>query len=262
MRDVTLEFPAGTVTAIVGDNGAGKSTLIKMLCGAAPPDRGHLELRGEPVRFATPAAAQRAGHRDRLPGPRARRPPQRRPEPVPRPRAAAPLGTGAAGSTWREMRREAESSLRRPEDPHPRRSAARCASSRAGSARASPSPGPCTRARGPADGRADGRPRAPGAGPGQRPDRATSPNAGSRMLIVSHNLDHVFRSRHPIAVMRLGRLVGVRDTSAATPAARSSTSSAASRRPGERGTRARRRRRSPGRRGPGRSPQRGTRRTW
>ncbi|MET0851388.1 MAG: ATP-binding cassette domain-containing protein, partial [Candidatus Rokuibacteriota bacterium] len=33
VRDVTLEFPAGSVTAIVGDNGAGKSTFMKMLCG-------------------------------------------------------------------------------------------------------------------------------------------------------------------------------------------------------------------------------------
>jgi simple sugar transport system ATP-binding protein len=61
VRDLSLEFPAGTVTAIVGDNGAGKSTLIKMLCGALHPDRGHLTLRGETVRFATPAAAQAAG---------------------------------------------------------------------------------------------------------------------------------------------------------------------------------------------------------
>jgi simple sugar transport system ATP-binding protein len=61
VRDVSLEFPAGTITAIVGDNGAGKSTLVKMLCGALHPDRGHLSLRGEEVRFATPAAAQAAG---------------------------------------------------------------------------------------------------------------------------------------------------------------------------------------------------------
>ena len=61
VRDVSIAFPAGTVTAIVGDNGAGKSTLVKMLCGALHPDRGHLTLRGEPVRFATPAAAQAAG---------------------------------------------------------------------------------------------------------------------------------------------------------------------------------------------------------
>ncbi len=58
---VTLEFPAGTVTAIVGDNGAGKSTLIKILAGALQPDEGHLEIDGNPVRFTTPAQARAAG---------------------------------------------------------------------------------------------------------------------------------------------------------------------------------------------------------
>ena len=61
VSDVTIEFPAGSVTAIVGDNGAGKSTLIKMLSGAVRPDSGHLEIGGEEVRFATPAAARDAG---------------------------------------------------------------------------------------------------------------------------------------------------------------------------------------------------------
>jgi ABC-type sugar transport system ATPase subunit len=58
---VTLEFPAGTVTAIVGDNGAGKSTLIKILAGALQPDHGQLEIDGHPVRFTTPAQARAAG---------------------------------------------------------------------------------------------------------------------------------------------------------------------------------------------------------
>ena len=61
VSDVSIAFPAGTITAIVGDNGAGKSTLVKMLCGALHPDRGHLELDGAEVRFSTPAAAQAAG---------------------------------------------------------------------------------------------------------------------------------------------------------------------------------------------------------
>ena len=61
MRDVTLEFPAGSVTAIVGDNGAGKSTFMKMLCGVHAPDHGTLEVRGEPVRLANPAAAHELG---------------------------------------------------------------------------------------------------------------------------------------------------------------------------------------------------------
>ena len=61
VSDVSIEFPAGSVTAIVGDNGAGKSTLVKMLSGAIRPDAGHLEIGGEEVRFTTPAAARDAG---------------------------------------------------------------------------------------------------------------------------------------------------------------------------------------------------------
>jgi ABC-type sugar transport system ATPase subunit len=61
VSDVTIEFPAGSITAIVGDNGAGKSTLIKMLSGAIRPDSGQLEINGREVRFTTPASAREAG---------------------------------------------------------------------------------------------------------------------------------------------------------------------------------------------------------
>jgi simple sugar transport system ATP-binding protein len=61
VSDVTIEFPSGTVTAIVGDNGAGKSTLVKMLSGAIRPDAGRLEIDGEEVRIARPAAARELG---------------------------------------------------------------------------------------------------------------------------------------------------------------------------------------------------------
>ena len=61
VQDVTLEFPAGSVTAIVGDNGAGKSTLIKILSGVLQPDSGHLEMGGKPVRFSSPATARALG---------------------------------------------------------------------------------------------------------------------------------------------------------------------------------------------------------
>jgi ABC-type sugar transport system ATPase subunit len=61
VEDVTIEFPYGSVTAIVGDNGAGKTTLIKILSGVIQPDAGTLEVDGVGTRFANPAAAREAG---------------------------------------------------------------------------------------------------------------------------------------------------------------------------------------------------------
>ncbi|MFF4233535.1 sugar ABC transporter ATP-binding protein [Streptomyces sp. NPDC001820] len=52
---------AGEVHALIGENGAGKSTLIKVLTGVYQPDEGEIVFGGEPVRFATPLAAQHAG---------------------------------------------------------------------------------------------------------------------------------------------------------------------------------------------------------
>ncbi len=51
----------GEILAIIGDNGAGKSTLIKALTGAVQPDAGELLLEGRPVRFASPIDARQAG---------------------------------------------------------------------------------------------------------------------------------------------------------------------------------------------------------
>lgn len=51
----------GEVLAVIGDNGAGKSTLIKTLAGAVQPDSGDIFLDGEKVNFSTPLTAQAAG---------------------------------------------------------------------------------------------------------------------------------------------------------------------------------------------------------
>ncbi len=51
----------GEVLAVIGDNGAGKSTLIKAISGAVVPDSGEVRLNGRPIRFASPLDARAAG---------------------------------------------------------------------------------------------------------------------------------------------------------------------------------------------------------
>ena len=51
----------GEILAVIGDNGAGKSSLIKALCGAVIPDAGEIRLGGEIVRFTSPIEAREAG---------------------------------------------------------------------------------------------------------------------------------------------------------------------------------------------------------
>ena len=51
----------GEILAVIGDNGAGKSTLIKAVCGAVVPDEGEIRLDGKPVHFAGPMQARDAG---------------------------------------------------------------------------------------------------------------------------------------------------------------------------------------------------------
>ena len=46
---VDLTVRRGEVVALVGDNGAGKSTLAKVLCGVLSPDGGEVRVDGEPV---------------------------------------------------------------------------------------------------------------------------------------------------------------------------------------------------------------------
>jgi len=56
-----FELLSGEILAVIGDNGAGKSTLIKALSGALIPDEGEMLLDGKPVRFHSPIDARRQG---------------------------------------------------------------------------------------------------------------------------------------------------------------------------------------------------------
>ncbi|KLN59886.1 sugar ABC transporter ATP-binding protein [Kiloniella spongiae] len=51
----------GEILAVIGDNGAGKSSLIKAMSGAVQLDEGQIDLNGKLVRFASPMAAREAG---------------------------------------------------------------------------------------------------------------------------------------------------------------------------------------------------------
>lgn len=56
-----FELYPGEILAVIGDNGAGKSTLIKALSGAVIPDEGEVFLEGKKVNFSTPLDARRDG---------------------------------------------------------------------------------------------------------------------------------------------------------------------------------------------------------
>jgi ABC-type sugar transport system ATPase subunit len=214
VRDVSIDFPAGTVTAIVGDNGAGKSTLVKMLCGAIHPDRGQILIDGAEVRFATPAAARHAGiatvyqdlaladHRNVAENLFLGR------ELV---RAFGPFKFLRRA----EMRRAAIEALAELKIKVP--DVGREARTLSGGQR-----------QGVAIGRAVHQGATilvmdePMAALGlQEQGRVIDlvehlAARGLTLLIVSHNLDHVFRLSTHIAVMRLGQVVGVRETRATT----------------------------------------------
>lgn len=61
LSDVEFSVRGGEVVGLVGDNGAGKSTLVRILSGAASPDRGEILLDEVPQRWRSPHDALAAG---------------------------------------------------------------------------------------------------------------------------------------------------------------------------------------------------------
>ena len=61
LNNCDFELYPGEILAVIGDNGAGKSTLIKAISGAVVPDEGQIWLDGQEVAFKTPIEARAAG---------------------------------------------------------------------------------------------------------------------------------------------------------------------------------------------------------
>ncbi len=57
LKDVSIQFTAGEVHALIGKNGAGKSTLVKLLTGAEQPTSGRILLHGREVSLSSPRRA-------------------------------------------------------------------------------------------------------------------------------------------------------------------------------------------------------------
>ncbi len=61
LNGADFDLYPGEILAVIGDNGAGKSTLIKAISGAIIPDHGTIELDGRAVHFRSPDDARKAG---------------------------------------------------------------------------------------------------------------------------------------------------------------------------------------------------------
>jgi len=52
--NINFDVREGEIHALLGENGSGKSTLMNILSGIYQPDKGHIELFGKPISFASP----------------------------------------------------------------------------------------------------------------------------------------------------------------------------------------------------------------
>ncbi len=61
LDNADFDLYPGEILAVIGDNGAGKSSLIKAISGAVTPDEGEIKLEGKAVNFRSPMEAREAG---------------------------------------------------------------------------------------------------------------------------------------------------------------------------------------------------------
>jgi fructose transport system ATP-binding protein len=61
LNNCDFDLYPGEILAVIGDNGAGKSSLIKAISGAVIPDEGEIRLGGNVVNFKSPIEAREAG---------------------------------------------------------------------------------------------------------------------------------------------------------------------------------------------------------
>jgi ABC-type cobalamin/Fe3+-siderophores transport system ATPase subunit len=59
VADLTLELEAGRMTALLGPNGSGKSTVLQLLLGTLAPTEGRVTFKGRPLRAWSRAALAR-----------------------------------------------------------------------------------------------------------------------------------------------------------------------------------------------------------
>jgi fructose transport system ATP-binding protein len=61
LDNADFDLLPGEILAVIGDNGAGKSSLIRALSGAMIPDAGEIRLNGQKVAFHSPLDARAVG---------------------------------------------------------------------------------------------------------------------------------------------------------------------------------------------------------